>query len=53
LREASVSRAVAAFPQAENIYENNMNTLRTLGADGWAALMADCRATHQPSGPAS
>jgi len=44
LREASVDRAVAAFPQAEAIFENNIRTLEALGADGWAALQAQCRA---------
>ncbi len=44
LREASVDRAVAAFPQAEAIYENNLRTLEALGADGWAALQAQCKA---------
>jgi uncharacterized protein len=44
LREASVDRAVAAFPQAEAIYENNMRTLEALGAEGWAQLLAQCRA---------
>jgi len=44
LREASIDRAVAAFPQAEAIYEANQRTLRTLGPDGWAALQAQCRA---------
>jgi hypothetical protein len=44
LREASVDRAVAAFPQAEAIFENNIRTLEELGAEGWAALQAQCRA---------
>jgi hypothetical protein len=44
LREDSVDRAVAAFPQAEAIYENNIRTLEELGAEGWAALQAQCRA---------
>jgi len=39
LREASVDSAVAAFPEAETIYERNIDTLKTLGADGWARLM--------------
>jgi hypothetical protein len=39
LREASVDRAVAAFPQAQAIFENNMHTLQGLGKDGWEALM--------------
>jgi uncharacterized protein len=38
LREASVHAAVAAFPQADHIYLRNMETLRRLGAKGWAAL---------------
>ena len=38
LREASVDRAVAAFPEAETIFEANMKTLEELGADGWARL---------------
>lgn len=43
LREESVDRAVAAFPEAETIYEKNMRTLEALGAEGWAKLMAQCR----------
>ena len=38
LREDSVDRAVAAFPQAEAIFEKNMRTLETLGPQGWAEL---------------
>jgi hypothetical protein len=38
LREASVERAVAAFPDAAQIYEKNMETLRRLGHDGWRRL---------------
>jgi len=40
LREASIERAVAAFPEAESIYEANQRTLRALGPAGWAALRA-------------
>ncbi|MCM8611346.1 DUF1415 domain-containing protein [Accumulibacter sp.] len=40
LREASLDRAVAAFPEAAMIYERNLQTLRQLGADGWQALAA-------------
>jgi uncharacterized protein len=43
LREESVDRAVAAFPEAETIYEKNMRTLEALGTEGWASLMAQCR----------
>jgi len=38
LREASIERAVQAFPHPEAIYETNMETLQRLGPDGWAAL---------------
>jgi uncharacterized protein len=38
LREASVERAVAAFPEAAEIFEKNMATLEKLGHDGWRAL---------------
>lgn len=38
LREVSIERAVDAFPEAEAIYEANIETLRGLGAEGWAAL---------------
>lgn len=44
LREDSVDRAVMAFPEAESIFEDNMRTLDALGADGWAALQAQCKA---------
>ena len=38
LREDSVERAVAAFPEAEAIFERNIETLRRLGAEGWNRL---------------
>jgi len=38
LREASMDRAVAAFPDAATIYEANMERLRGLGQEGWDAL---------------
>ena len=38
LREDSIERAVAAFPDASDIYERNMETLRRLGAAGWQEL---------------
>jgi uncharacterized protein len=40
LREASVDRAVDAFPEAERIYEVNIDTLQKLGPEGWAQLRA-------------
>lgn len=38
LREASIDRAVAAFPQPEDIFEANMRRMQALGLDGWRAL---------------
>jgi len=38
LREDSIDRAVAAFPNPEAIFETNMQTLQDLGLSGWAAL---------------
>jgi uncharacterized protein len=40
LREASIDRAVAAFPEAAAIYERNIETLRRLGHEGWRRLWA-------------
>lgn len=38
LREASIDRAVQAFPNAESIFDKNIETLERLGHAGWAAL---------------
>jgi uncharacterized protein len=38
LREDSVERAVAAFAQADAIFERNIETLQSLGLAGWRAL---------------
>ena len=38
LREASVERAVAAFPEAADIFEKNIETLEKLGHAGWEKL---------------
>ena len=40
LREDSVERAVAAFPDASLIFNKNIETLRALGWDGFRRLMA-------------
>ena len=44
LREHSIERAVAAFPDAEAIFDTNIETMRRLGAEGWAVLQRACRA---------
>jgi hypothetical protein len=41
LREESMARAVAAFPDASQIFERNIETLRRLGKDGWRRLGVD------------
>jgi hypothetical protein len=38
IREASIDRAVDAFPDPEAIFETNMQTLENLGPAGWTAL---------------
>lgn len=41
LREDSVSRAVAAFPEADTIVDRNIETLDKLGIEGWRSLFAE------------
>ena len=38
LREASMVQAVSAFPEAEKIFDKNIETLRCLGHTGWNDL---------------
>ncbi len=38
LREESVDKAVEAFPEADAIFEQNIQTLEKLGLQGWKAL---------------
>jgi len=38
IREDSIDEAVASFPEAETIFEKNMETMRKLGHEGWNAL---------------
>jgi hypothetical protein len=51
LREASVDRAVAAFPEAGLIFERNVETLRALGRAGWLRLLADGAADNDETEP--
>lgn len=41
LREASIDRAVAAFPDPDVIVERNLRTLEALGLAGWRKLFSD------------
>jgi hypothetical protein len=43
LREESVDRAVEAFPEAEDIFEKNIETMEKLGHEGWDALDLDVK----------
>ena len=47
LREDSVDRAVAAFPNPEAIYETNMQTMQRLGQAGWTALGVGATASDE------
>lgn len=38
LRESSIDRAVAAFPEAAEIFERNIETMERLGHEGWRKL---------------
>ena len=38
IREESIDRAVAAFPEADAIYERNIRLLEDMGMEGWRAL---------------
>lgn len=44
LREASIERAVAAIPEAADIYEKNIATMESLGRNGWEKLQAEIAA---------
>lgn len=41
LREMSIERAVKAFPDAKDIYETNIATLKTIGQAGWKKIVQD------------
>jgi hypothetical protein len=47
LREASVDKAVAAFPEADQIFEKNIATMKNLGHEGWNKLWLD--AANEPN----
>ncbi len=45
LRESSIDKAVAAYPDAALVYERNMALLEKMGREGWAALGLQARVT--------
>jgi hypothetical protein len=52
IREASIARAVEAFPDAEMIYEKNMRTLEDLGRAGWKELGLEIEREQDAEGQA-
>lgn len=51
IREDSIARAVEAFPQAEMIFEKNIETLEGMGHAGWKALELDVVPTSNGGKP--
>jgi hypothetical protein len=49
LREDSIDRAVAAFPNPDVIFETNMQTMQALGVAGWQALKVDASPLPAPT----
>ena len=47
LREASVERAVAAYPDPDAIIGRNIATVRALGLDGWKRLLDEAEPVGQ------
>ena len=43
LREDSIDQAVEVFPEAESIFERNMETLEKIGIEGWLDLDVGAR----------
>ena len=48
LKESSIDQAVAAFPEAEAIFEVNMETMERLGLKGWDALQVGATLNTTP-----
>lgn len=46
LRETSIDQAVAAFPDAEEIFDRNIETMREIGHAGWDSLLAEIDYLH-------
>lgn len=55
IREESIDKAVEAFPEAEAIFERNMEVLEDIGLEGWLDLDvgARCPVTGHGAAPAS
>lgn len=53
LRESSIDRAVDSMHSTDDIYEANIETLKTLGKNGWNRLWEDVKRDDGPEGPNS
>jgi hypothetical protein len=53
LRETSIDRAVAAFPDAGEIFSRNIETMKKLGQQGWNALGLSARPPQAGKTPAA
>jgi hypothetical protein len=50
LREDSIDNAVQAFPEAEEIFDKNIETMRKLGHEGWNSLgLAEVQRDKKPN----
>jgi hypothetical protein len=49
LREASVDAALTELPEAAQLVEKNLDTLRDLGVDGWDTLTQRIHALAKPA----
>ncbi len=47
LREASIERAVAAYPDTDEIYRRNIDTLQALGVEGWGELWIESEKSRE------
>ena len=50
LREESIEKALALFPDPDSIYEANIATMHRLGQEGWAALERQWRDEGEQGG---
>lgn len=50
LRESSIDRAVAAIPDAADIFSKNIATMQRLGHDGWNKLQVSFYQVGEPHG---
>lgn len=48
IREESLEKAIESYPDAEHIYERNIETMKNLGHEGWDALGIPSPTNDQP-----